>query len=292
MVEAGAEPGEQRIHLDQLRQQRIVHHVGCTAGHQLLDDPAVPGQLVPRRRNPGSARERGQGRRCGVAAAEDRPAPVRPPHVCRADLATRTRSVVSHQDARLGVNKLQGGVGVELRRRLHPGRVAPGTYDAVVDLSAFYAVVSGINFTLLGLWWVAVRERAEIGVDTPFGRRMAYLVSLQFVIPGTVSLLSQVAPNVPEVWRTSFALAGVAGAAGSVMLAKAIRGLPRQSLVANLIAFGAVPLYAVAAVIAVTPPLSGALSSLQVEAILLCVLVFLGVQAAWVVAMAPKATAE
>lgn len=161
-----------------------------------------------------------------------------------------------------------------------------------MDLSAFYAVVSGINFTLLGLWWVAVRERAEIGVDTPFGRRMAYLVSLQFVIPGTVSLLSQVAPNVSEVWRTSFALAGVAGSAGSVMLAKAIRGLPRQSLVANLIAFGAVPLYAVAALIAVTPPLSGALSSLQVEAILLCVLVFLGVQAAWVVAMAPKAAAE
>lgn len=164
-----------------------------------------------------------------------------------------------------------------------------------MDLSAFYAVVSGINFTLLGLWWVAVRERGEIGVDSAFGRRMAYLVSLQFVIPGTVSLLSQVAPDVPGLWRASFTAAGLAGAAGSVMLSAALTRLPGQRLVANLMAYAAVPLYVIVAVVAGIPALTvtgSGLTALQVEGILLCLLVFLGVQAAWVVAMAPKAAAD
>ena len=57
-----------------------------------------------------------------------------------------------------------------------------------------------------------------------------------------------------------------------------------------------VPLYLLIALVAAIPPLgealSGYLTPLQVEAILLCLLVFLGVQAAWVVAMAPKAVAR
>jgi hypothetical protein len=165
-----------------------------------------------------------------------------------------------------------------------------------VDLSAFYAVVSGINFTLLGLWWVAAPKLAEAGVDSAFGRRMAYLVSLQFVIPGTVSLLSQVAPDVPGLWRVSFTAAGLAGAAGSVMLANALRRLPGQSVIASLMVFAAAPLYVIVALVAAIPPLTEgrglSLTALQIEGILLCLLVFLGVQAAWVVAMAPKAVAD
>ena len=82
-----------------------------------------------------------------------------------------------------------------------------------MDIDAFYSVVSGINFTLLGLWWVAIKDRADIGGDNTAGRRMAYIVSLQFLIPGTVSLLSQVAPDKPLIWRLSFTIAGLAGAA-------------------------------------------------------------------------------
>lgn len=161
-----------------------------------------------------------------------------------------------------------------------------------MDLSAFYAVVSAINFTLLGLWWVAVRERG----DSAFGRRLAYLVSLQFVIPGTVSLLSQVAPDVPGLWRTAFTAAGAAGAVGSALLSASIGRLPGQRVVAGLMAFAATPLYAAVALVAAVPALTDvdaiALKPLQIEAVLLCVLVFLGVQAAWVVAMAPKAAAD
>jgi hypothetical protein len=158
-----------------------------------------------------------------------------------------------------------------------------------VDLSAFYAVVSGINFTLLGLWWVAVNDREELRTGDPRARRMAYVVSLQFVIPGTVSLLSQVAPDVPLLWRSAFTLAGVAGALAVLMLSSAVAGAARGA--AALLRFGAVPLYLAVALVAGIPGLTEAarptFTSLQIEAILLCLLVFLGVQSAWWIAMAP-----
>jgi hypothetical protein len=162
-----------------------------------------------------------------------------------------------------------------------------------VDIDAFYSVVSGINFTLLGLWWVAIKDRADIGGGDPAGRRMAYIVSLQFLIPGTVSLLSQVAPDKPLIWRLSFTIAGLVGAVGILLLTPSFAQATGQRLVASLLRWVGVPLYALIALVAAIPPLgralTGYLTPLQVEAILLCLLVFLGVQAAWVVAMAPRA---
>ncbi|GIJ43937.1 hypothetical protein Val02_08230 [Virgisporangium aliadipatigenens] len=155
-----------------------------------------------------------------------------------------------------------------------------------MDLSAFYAVVSGVNFTLLGLWWVAVNDRVELRSS-----RLAYVVSLQFVIPGTVSLLSQVAPDAPLLWRSAFTLAGVAGAAAVLLMSHEVAGAARAA--AALLRFGAVPLYLAVAVVAAVPGATEAakptFTSLQIEAILLCLLVFLGVQSAWWIAMAPAA---
>lgn len=161
-----------------------------------------------------------------------------------------------------------------------------------MDLSAFYAVVSGINFTLLGLWWVAVRERPEVGVGDAAGRRMAYLVALQFLIPGTIALLSQVAPGEPMLWRVAFSCAGLAGAAGSLLLGRSLTHIAGQRLVGGLVRWASSLMYLVVAVIAAVPGLTAgrglALSALQIEGVLLCLLVFLGVHAAWVVAMAPR----
>jgi hypothetical protein len=159
-----------------------------------------------------------------------------------------------------------------------------------MDLSAFYSVISGINFTLLGLWWVAARERKELGDAA--GRRTAYLVSLGFVIPGTVALLSQIAPETPLLWRTSFSVAGIAGAAGMFLLSGAVKEHIGAPVLAGLLRYLAVPIYLLVALIALFPrigrPLS--LTGLQLEAILLCLIVFLGVQAAWVVAYTPGRT--
>lgn len=154
-----------------------------------------------------------------------------------------------------------------------------------MELKEFYGIVSGINFTLLGLWWVAIRERKELADRV--GRRLAYLVSLGFVIPGTVSLLSQVAPEKPALWRVSFAIAGVAGAIGMVLLGNAVSRRFGAPVLAGVLRFAAAPAYALVTLVALFPGLTRPLDllPLQGEAILLCLIIFLGVQAAWVVSM-------
>ena len=159
-----------------------------------------------------------------------------------------------------------------------------------MDQSAFYGVVSAINFTLLGLWWVAVKDRSGHAGNESLSPRTAYLVSLQFVIPGTVSLLAQVAPDVAAVWRIAFALAGVVGAVGIVLLSDEIRRTSDLRVAPNLFRLVGVPLYVLVVLVALFPVPSGldfGLSPIQIEAMLLCFLVFLGVQEAWVVSMTP-----
>lgn len=161
-----------------------------------------------------------------------------------------------------------------------------------MELQGFYSVVSTVNFTLLGLWWLAIRERTDIGRSRAAGRRMAYVVSLQFLVPGTMSLLAQVAPDEPLLWRSVFAFAGMAGAAATLLLV-AVDPHGRRTGRCGACCGGVVaPIYAIVAVIAAVPAVAsaavGMLSPLQVEASLLCVLVFLGVNVAWVVAMAPR----
>ena len=160
-----------------------------------------------------------------------------------------------------------------------------------MDISAFYAVVAGINFTLLGLWWVAVLERSDLRRAGSRHRQMAYVVSLQFLLPGTVALLSQVAPDVAFVWRTAFLLGGAAGVVGIVILVPILLQTHLRTPARLLLAVG-VPIHAAVAIVAVLPDLRTyfglELNSLQVEAVLFCLLVLLGAQTAWTAAMAPS----
>lgn len=165
-----------------------------------------------------------------------------------------------------------------------------------MDQSAFYGVVTAINFTLLGLWWIAVKDRISTGNTGARFHRMAYFVSLQFVIPATVSLLAQVAPDRSEVWRSAFAIAGIAGAVGIGMLA---REMTRQSESKYVpMAFGVlgVPLYVLVLVVALWPgtvsDIGIELAPIEVEGLLLSVLIFLGVQEAWFVSMTPPPAAQ
>lgn len=156
-----------------------------------------------------------------------------------------------------------------------------------MDQSAFYGVVSAINFTLLGLWWIAIKDWVDAVGGTASARRTAYLVSLQFVIPGTVSLLAQVAPDVPVVWRTAFAIAGAIGAVGVLMLSAELRRVSDARIAPALFVVLGVPLYVAVAVVAAVPTVSASLPTnftpIQVEALLVTLLVFLGTQEAWVV---------
>ncbi|BCB74728.1 hypothetical protein GCM10022251_77010 [Phytohabitans flavus] len=153
-----------------------------------------------------------------------------------------------------------------------------------MDVAEFYAVVSGINFTLLGLWWVAVQERPQLR-DTKTGTdRLAYAVSLQFLLPGTAALFALVAVDAPFLWQAAFLLAGVAGSAGILLLAPALRRAGVR-VVRLLLYLVGLPLYLLVALTAILPFELGNLSGLHLEAMLFGLLILVGTQTAWTAAM-------
>lgn len=155
----------------------------------------------------------------------------------------------------------------------------PG-YGEPVDQTAFYATVSGLGFTLLGLWGVVADRHREWFADR---RRaaMAYVIALHFMLPASMSLLSLVAPELPLVWRTVFTLMGLSGLVGAVLVWRGESGRrPTLSRVAVLLG---VPVYAAVVAVALFPGLTGLteLTPLQVEAFLVCAILLLGLNASW-----------
>lgn len=166
-----------------------------------------------------------------------------------------------------------------------------------MNQSAFYGVVAAANLTLLGLWWVAVKDRTNlVGHKDAASRRAAYLVSLQFAIPATVALLAQVNPDERAIWRIAFGSAGVVGAIGVALLAQQIW----TGTIARFspIVFGlvGVPIYLLVVIVAFAPSVVAdaglTLQPIEVEGMLFSALLFLGVQEAWVVSMTPSDEAE
>ncbi|WP_250007508.1 hypothetical protein [Actinoplanes sp. M2I2] len=159
------------------------------------------------------------------------------------------------------------------------------------ELTAFYGILAGINFTLLGLWWVTVQERPHLRSTGAGSGRAAYIISLQFLVPGAAALVSQVAPEATAVWRTAFVIAGVAGAVGILSSAPGIARSGGRTA-ARLLVRVATPVYGLIVVVAVLPQLGRApgagLTGPQWEGILFCLLVLVGAQTAWTAAMAPS----
>jgi hypothetical protein len=160
-----------------------------------------------------------------------------------------------------------------------------------VDTQAFYTTVSAISFTLLGLWWVVVQSH-DAWRANPARRRMAYAVSLHFLLPGAMSVLSLVAPDAAWMWRLTFATAGILGIIGAVTVLRTLREEYDAPRLARLIEWVAIPVYAVVAIVALVPELVGnlglGLTPLQVEGFTLAVLIFLGVQVAWILMVEPS----
>jgi hypothetical protein len=162
-----------------------------------------------------------------------------------------------------------------------------------VDVSTFYSVLAGLSFTLLGLWWVACQSRMSWLIDR-VGRGMAYVVSLHFALPGAMSLLSLVAPEVPFLWRITFSAAGLAGLIGALLVIATLRRRASDLGLVMLLQWMAIAVYAVVTVVAISPTLvSGlGLTALQVEGIALVVLILLGTQSAWLVTFAGESSAD
>jgi hypothetical protein len=147
-------------------------------------------------------------------------------------------------------------------------------------LKDFYVTFSAVCFTLLGLWLIIVQTRHAEWRVSPVHRRRAYGVALHFSLPGLMSLLALINPDSSTLWRASFAVVAL----GGVVVLAAIRG-PAPSWFGMAAYVAAIVLYALIGLLAVAPRIVRDvgldLQPLRVEAVLLTLLVFLGVNVAW-----------
>jgi len=147
-------------------------------------------------------------------------------------------------------------------------------------LTDFYIAFGTVCFTLLGLWLIVVQTRHSEWRGVALYRRRTYGVALHFSLPGLMSLLALVNPESATLWRVSFA---IVAASGAIVLLLVRGSLP--GTIGRVAYLTTVALYALIALVAIVPSLVADLgltaTAVQVEAVLLVVLVFFGVNVAW-----------
>lgn len=172
--------------------------------------------------------------------------------------------------------------------------VGTASRDPVTESSAtFYATVSGVSFVLLGLWWVVVQGRPSWRTDLG-RRRMAYVISLHFLLPGVMSIVALAAPDQTYIWRISFTLAGIFGVVAVLSIIRILREEHDCPRVVRLFQWVVLPIYVVVTALAVSPELVKtlglSLTPIQAESLLLSVILFFGVQSAWILMVEPQRT--
>ena len=73
-----------------------------------------------------------------------------------------------------------------------------------------------MSFMLLGFWWAIVTFKHDLWMGSPEVRRVATSLTLHFLLPGVMSLISLLGVNNSALWRTGFLLASLAGAKAAV----------------------------------------------------------------------------
>ena len=147
-------------------------------------------------------------------------------------------------------------------------------------LTDFYISFSAVCFTLLGLWLIVVQIRHAEWRGSPLHRRRVYGVAMHFSLPGLMCLLALIDPGSSALWRTAFAIAAIGGAVVLIALRGAAPG--KLGLAAYILA---IALYVLIAILAIAPRIVGRLgltvTPVRVEAVLLTILVFAGVNVIW-----------
>lgn len=149
-------------------------------------------------------------------------------------------------------------------------------------MESFYATVATFCFTLIGLWWGVAQTRLSNWIDKPNLRRLSQSVIMAFLIPGIMSLGSQLAGEIKLLWRMVFASAGILGivaAAQFLVLGHTTR--MKLYLLATVVLYLLVIVFAIAPTLLQGILFVGQLQPLQIEGLLLCVLILCGVGMAW-----------
>lgn len=161
-----------------------------------------------------------------------------------------------------------------------------------MDTGTFYATTSAVSFTLLGFWWVVVQFRHGEMTQDPGRRRLAFVVSLHFILPGLMSLGALLTGDAPLVWRLTFGSAGIAGMAAVVLASRGVKDPTGVIAAIGRYEWIALPLYAILTLIAIRPEFvrsTLSLEPLQIEGALMTLLVFFGIVFAWALFTEPQA---
>ena len=164
-----------------------------------------------------------------------------------------------------------------------------------MDTATFYATTSAVSFTLLGFWWVVVQFRHDQMTLDRGRRRLAFVVSLHFILPGLMSLGALLTGDAPIVWRLTFGTAGIAGMVAVVVASRGIEDPTGAIASIGRFEWVAFPLYAILTLVAFRPEIvqdSIQLAPLQVEGVVMTFLVFLGIMFAWLLFTEPQCAGD
>ena len=150
--------------------------------------------------------------------------------------------------------------------------------DAARD---FYQALSGVSFTLLGLWF-GVMQFAHGGWRSDPARHRATLhIALHFFLPGTMAMASLLSSGTDGglLWRVVFVLGGLIGFAESASFLGVPRTVPGPG--GRVLPLLDPLLYAFVVVIAFVPGPVGALTPLQLEGLATGLLFLTGLCYVW-----------
>jgi hypothetical protein len=144
-------------------------------------------------------------------------------------------------------------------------------------METFYATLSSICFTLVGLWWVVVQFKYDLFMSSPSLRVAAYVATMHFIAPGVISLVSVLVSQEAAIWRVGSFAGSALGIVASFAALRSgkLAGSQRLIEVALLILFGVLAVLSF-----VTVPIFG-LKPIMVESLVDVLVIVLGVQYAW-----------
>jgi hypothetical protein len=165
----------------------------------------------------------------------------------------------------------------------------------------FYETTATISFTLLGLWWIALQAKYVEWIGDPLRRRIISIITLYFLLPGSMSLLALLSLENRLVWRIAFFVACVIGVFATGVLsadARKVANEPQERptswnwRVMRWSCWVGVALYVLIAVIALgaSTLASAGVEPLLAVGILVTLLVILGLALAWTYYVEPPAT--
>lgn len=131
--------------------------------------------------------------------------------------------------------------------------------------AAFYQTLTGVSFTLLGLWFAVMQFSHGRWRSDPARHRTTLHIAMHFFLPGVLGLSSLLGSSAGSglVWRVTFAAGGMIGLVESITYLRRHRiplGAP-----ARVLRLASPVLWVLVIIASMLPTRAGALTSLQIE---------------------------